>query len=136
MPKAHDIGPLFVQVTNFPYEWGKKVLVRGWTQEIEPPYRTSKPFIVRLPSYKALVFGRWTGTKEEEEALNEVLGRRDLTYEDFTEEAGWVAPPEQVGEESLEDIYSRLGGLDGTFNVHTGQEFDAVAENQRQDTVG
>lgn len=136
MPKVHEIGPLFVQVTNFPYSWGKKVVVRGWTQEIEPPYRTSVPFIVRLPSYKALVFGRWTGTKEEEEALNDVLGRRDLTNEDFSEEAGWVAPPEQAGEESLESLYTRLGSVDGALDVHIGQEFDGLAEDQRQNTVG
>lgn len=130
MPKAHDIGPLFVQVTNFPYKWGFKVVVRGWTQEIEPPYRTSKPFIVRLPFYKAIVLGRWTGTKDEEKALNEVLGRRDLTYDDFTEEAGWVAPPDSVGEESLEDIYSRLGGMDGAFDVYYRQKLNDMAKEQ------
>ena len=118
MPKAHDIGPLFVQVTKFPYKWGFKLLVRGWTQEIEPPYRTSKPFIVRLPFYKALVFGRWTGIKNEEDALNDALGRRDLTYDDFTEEAGWVAPPDSDREESLEDINARLSGMDGALDVH------------------
>ena len=75
MPKAHDIGPLFVQVTNFPYKWKFKLFTRGWTQEIEPPYRTSKPFIVRLPFYKAVVFGKWTGTKTEEHALNDALAK-------------------------------------------------------------
>lgn len=129
MPKAHDIGPLFVQVTNFPYKWGYKLAVRGWTQEIEPPYRTSKPFIIRLPFYKAIVLGRWTGRKNEEEALNGALGRRDLTYDDFTEEKGWVPAPDQNREESLENLYSRLGSVDGTFDVYDRQVSDGLAKN-------
>ena len=74
MPKVHKIGPKhFVQLTNFPFKWGFKFFVRGWTQEIEYPFRTSTPFIVRLPRYKALVFGKWTGTKNEEEALSNYI---------------------------------------------------------------
>ena len=121
MPKVHNIGPVFVQVTKFPYEWGSKVVVRGWTQEIEEPYRTSKPYIVRLPKYKALVFGRWNGMKDEEEALNGALERRDVTYDDFTEEAGWTAP-EQGGETSIKDLNSRFDFMDGAVDVHIGKE--------------
>lgn len=117
MPKAHNIGPLFVQVTKFPYEWGSKLIVRGWTQEIEEPYRTSNPFIVRLPNYKALVLGRWTGIKDEEEALNSALGRRDVTYDDFTEEAGWTPAPDSDREESVDNFHPRLDSLDGALDV-------------------
>lgn len=132
MPKVHNIGPLFTQVTNFPYEWGSKIVTRGWTQEIEPPYRTSKPFIVRLPRYKAIVFGKWTGTKTEEEALNDALARRDLTYEDFTEEAGWTPAPNSNREESFEDIYSRLDSMDGALDVHDWQIYYRMATQQQQ----
>lgn len=132
MPKVHNIGPLFTQVTNFPYEWGSKIVTRGWTQEIEPPYRTSKPFIVRLPRYKAIVFGKWTGTKTEEEALNNALARRDLTYEDFTEEAGWTPAPNSNREESFEDIYSRLDSMDGALDVHDWQIYYRMATQQQQ----
>jgi len=127
MPKVHDIGPAFVQVTNFPYQWGKKLVVRGWTQEIEEPFRTAKPFIVRLPKYKALVFGKWTGATTEEAALNGALERRDVTYEDFTEEAGWTAP-DSGGEESLEDFYARLSSMDGTLDVHDWQVYYHLAK--------
>ena len=45
MPKVHNIGPKhFIQLIDFPVIWGYKVVVRGWTQEIEEPFRTSKPF--------------------------------------------------------------------------------------------
>jgi hypothetical protein len=121
MPKVHNIGPVFVQVTNFPYKWDCKFIVRGWTQEIQEPYRTSEPYIVRLPKYKALVFGRWNGMKNEEEALNGALERRDVTYDDFTEEAGWTAP-EQSGETSIQNLNSRFDLMDGAVNVHIGKE--------------
>jgi hypothetical protein len=118
MPKVHNIGPVFVQVTKFPYEWGSKVVVRGWTQEIEEPFRTSKPFILRLPKFKALVCGRWTGVKDEEEALSVALETREVTYDDFTEEAGWTPAPDSDREEGGEDFNTRLGAMDGTLNVH------------------
>jgi len=128
MPKVHNIGPIFVQVTKFPYEWGSKVVVRGWTQEIEEPFRTSKPFILRLPKFKALVCGRWTGLKTEEEALSVALETREVTYEDFTEEAGWTPAPDTDSEESVEDIYARLDSVDGTFNVHDWQMYYRLAK--------
>jgi hypothetical protein len=108
MPKVHKFGPNhFVQITNFPYEWGHKWVSRGWTQEIEEPYRTATPLILRLPRYKALVLGRWTGfVEDEEEALNTALSRRDLTYDDFREEAGWTPPPDETSEEDFWDIHS------------------------------
>ena len=118
MPKAHNIGPAFVQLTNFPYKWGKKIAVRGWTQEIEEPFRTANPLIVRLPFYKALVFGKWTGMKSEEEALNGALGRRDLTYNDFTEEAGWTPAPDSNREASINGLHSRFNNMDGAVDVH------------------
>ena len=128
MPKVHNIGPVFVQVTKFPYEWGSKVVVRGWTQEIEEPFRTSNPFILRLPKFKALVCGRWTGIKNEEEALTGALETREVTYDDFTEEAGWTPAPDTDSEESVEDIYARLDSVDGTFNVHDWQMYYRLAK--------
>ena len=128
MPKVHNIGPVFVQVTKFPYEWGTKVVVRGWTQEIEEPFRVSKPFILRLPKFKALVCGRWTGLKTEEEALSVALETREVTYDDFTEEAGWTPAPDTNSEESVEDIYARLDSVDGTFNVHDWQMYYRLAK--------
>ena len=128
MPKVHNIGPAFVQVTNFPYVWGNKVIVRGWTQEIEEPFRTSKPVIVRLPRYKALVFGIWNGFKEEEEALNGALGRRDVTYDDFTEEAGWTPAPDKDREASSESLNPRFAFMDGAVDVHDWQTSYGMAK--------
>ena len=129
MPKVHEIGKTrFIQVIDFPVKWGWKIVVRGWTQEIEEPFRTSKPFILRLPKFKALVCGRWTGLKTEEEALSVALETREVTYEDFTEEAGWTPAPDTDSEESVEDIYARLDSVDGTFNVHDWQVYYRLAK--------
>ena len=131
MPKVHNIGPVFVQVTKFPYDWGSKVVVRGWTQEIEEPFRTSKPLILRLPNYKALVCGRWTGIKDEEEALSGALETREVTYDDFTEEAGWTPAPDSDREEGGEDFNTRLGAMDGTLNVHDWEMHLRLAEESK-----
>ena len=134
MPKVHQIGAKrFIQYTNFPFKWGWKVVVRGWTQEIEPPYRESKPLILRLPFYKALVFGKWIGTKTEENALNDALSRRDLTYEDFTEEKGWTPAPDSDREASLENLYPRFNTMDGAFNVHDWQIYYRMATESRSE---
>ena len=131
MPKVHNIGPVFVQVTKFPYEWGSKVIVRGWTQEIEEPFRTSKPFILRLPKFKALVCGRWTGVKDEEEALSGALETREVTYDDFTEEAGWTPAPDSNREEGSENFNTRLGAMDGTLDVHDWEMYLRLAEKPK-----
>ena len=128
MPKVHNIGPVFVQVTRFPYEWGNKLVVRGWSQEIEEPYRTATPFIVRLPKYHGLVLGRWGAMKEEEEALSGALARREVTYDDFTEEAGWTPATESNRETSVEGLYSRFDFMDGAVNVYDWQTHLDMAE--------
>lgn len=129
MPKVHNIGKQhFVQLIKLPVEWGNKVVVRGWTQEIEEPFRTAAPFIVRLPKYRALVIGKWTGSKTEYEALNSAIQRRDLTYDDFTEEAGWTPAPDQDREAGIDDTDSGLGDVDGAVDVRNWQTYYNMAK--------
>jgi hypothetical protein len=105
MPKVHHIGKQrFTQLIDFPVKWGWKLAVRGWTQEIEEPYRTAAPIIVRLPFHKAVVFGKWTGQLDEETALNNAMQGRVLSDEDFEE--GWQPPAYQATEESSWDLYA------------------------------
>lgn len=55
------------------------VVDKGHTQEIEWPYRTGASLVVRIPFTKqAVVLGRWTGSKDEEQALSEAIGVREL----------------------------------------------------------
>lgn len=102
MPKVHNIGSQrFLQYIDFPVKWGWKLAVSGWTQEIDEPFRTAKPLIIRMPAHKALVIGKWNGQLNEEEALETAIQGRVLKDEDFQE--GWTAPAHQVGATSIED---------------------------------
>jgi hypothetical protein len=106
MPKVHDIGKTrFIQILeNYRVEWGWRFIVRGWTQEIEPPFRSAKPLIVRLPKDKALVYGRWVAQLTEEEALNQAIQGRVLSDEDFEE--GWTPAPDEAAEEDFWHLHS------------------------------
>jgi hypothetical protein len=108
MPQTHDIAKkFFVQhLTNYHAEWNGKRLVRGWSQEIEPPYRTSAPFLLRLRSGHVLVFGMWSGKVSEEVAMDRAVQRRDLTDNDFREEAGWTPAPDETPEEDSWYLYA------------------------------
>ena len=103
MPRTHNIGTkIFVQFIDFPVEWKYKIVVRGWTQEIKFPFRTAKPFIFRLPFYKAFVIGWWSGNQPDEEtALNNAMQGRVLKDEDFEE--GWTPPAYKNGEKGVWD---------------------------------
>lgn len=102
MPKAHNIGTeRFVQVIKQPLTWGSKLVVHGWTQEIEEPFRFATPIMVRLPLSRILVLGKWQGTKSEDEALNSAVSRRDVTYDDFKKEKGWTPAPNEDTETYL-----------------------------------
>jgi hypothetical protein len=105
MPKIHEIGPShFVQFIDFPVDWGLKFWVKGWTQEIDKPFRTAAPVIIRLPFHKALVVGKWTGKVEDEtEALMRATEWRIASYDDFQEEAGWTPAAWKADEEGRED---------------------------------
>ena len=133
MPKVHSVGPLFVQLIDLPVQWGNKICVRGWTQEIEPPFRIATPLLVRLPKYRALALGKWvTSNLDEEDALNSALQRRDVTYDDFTEEAGW-ADPDSYREKSSDALNSGPDRLDGTGDVHHRKTPEPVDKESRPD---
>ena len=107
MPKVHNIGKQYFaqRLTNYKVTWGWKIAVKGWTQEIEYPFRTATPWIVRLPGSNAVVFGKWSGnSRDEEEALNRAMQGRVLKDEDFEE--GWTAPAYKATEEDIWDIYT------------------------------
>jgi hypothetical protein len=103
MPKVHNIGKNhFVQYFRLPADWKGKFMVRGETQEIEEPFRTSTPLMLRLPFYRVLVLGKWTGYQPDEEtALNSAMQGRVLKDEDFQE--GWTAPAYKTPNEDIWD---------------------------------
>ena len=100
--KTHDLGPFYLQLIWAPYEWNNKRVVRGWSQETDEPFRTSTPLLLRLPGYRALVLGKWTG-RADQTKIDEIIGLRVAQEHEFTEEAGWAPPPREDREEMPED---------------------------------
>jgi hypothetical protein len=101
MAKTHQIGKqYFVQYLGYyPAAWNKRLAVTGWTQEIDEPFRMGDTLIVRLPFKKAVAFGKWTGTLNEEQALSRAIEERVLRDEDFQE--GWEPPAYKAPEEDF-----------------------------------
>ena len=73
----------------------------------------------------------WRFKSGEEEALNSALSRRDLTYDDFTEEAGWTPAPDSDREESGKDSHIRLDNVDGAVDVHDWKAYYGLAETEQ-----
>ena len=105
MPKVYNIGKkYFVQYFRYPAKWGYKVVVKGDAQEIQPPFRMAQPYMIRLPFYRTLVLGKWSGSQPDEEtALNYAMQGRVLADEDFDKEKGWQPAPDQNSEEGIWD---------------------------------
>jgi hypothetical protein len=84
-----------------------------------------------LPKYKALVLGKWNGMLNEEEALSGALERREVTYDDFTQEKGWTPATDSNREASGNDIDSRLDYMDGAVNVYIRKALDEMAKESK-----
>jgi hypothetical protein len=70
--------------------------------------------------------------KNEEEALSGALETRDVTYDDFTEEAGWTPAPDTHRETSGDTLHSRFAFMDGAIDVHDWQtNYDVAKESER-----
>jgi hypothetical protein len=83
VPKVHDIGSKFY-VHRMAYPSTKFPLSeRGFTQEIDFPYRDGKCLVVRIPlTRQAVCVGVWGDDRDEEEALTDALRARTLTDEE------------------------------------------------------
>lgn len=77
MPPVHQIGKKrFIQTMDYP-STDFPIIDRGYTQEIEWPYRKGDSLVLRIPfARKALVVGKWVGTVDEQDALETAVGAR------------------------------------------------------------
>jgi hypothetical protein len=72
MPETHDMGPLFAHTVNL--KPGTPFIHRAPTDEIQPPYRRSNSFIIKIWPGKGIVLGRWRHTwRNESDALYTAL---------------------------------------------------------------
>lgn len=74
-----SIGPLYGQVIVYPHHKPLPIVERGWTHEIEEPYRRGSCLVFRFPFAKhAIALGVWREKQEEEQALTAALWGRHL----------------------------------------------------------
>ena len=74
-----NIGPLYVTALKYPHRKPLPVVEKGWTNEIEEPFRKGSCLVLRLPFTKpALVVGWWGPEQEEDDALTAAIWGRKL----------------------------------------------------------
>lgn len=84
MSMAHDIGPLYVQLIPYPLRGLWPLVEVGETNEIEPPYRTGRALVIRIPGKRAIVIGLWRGgAGDEERSLRRALRMREIDGDDW-----------------------------------------------------
>jgi hypothetical protein len=74
------LGPLYVQKLEYPHRNPLPVVEKGWTHEIDEPYRKGSCLVFRLPFTKpGFAFGIWTvAAQSEDEALTAAIWGRHL----------------------------------------------------------
>lgn len=79
MPTVHDIGSKHY-LHRMQYPSRKFPLAeRGFSQEIDFPYRSGECVVVRLPlTRQALVLGTWGEPHDETDALTAAIGARRM----------------------------------------------------------
>jgi hypothetical protein len=83
------LGPLYVQKLEYPHRNLLPVVEKGWTHEIDEPYRKGSCLVFRVPFTKpGFAFGVWTvASQSEDEALTAAIwGRKlDVSVEELLE---------------------------------------------------
>lgn len=80
-----NIGKLYVTSVKYPHRNPLPVVEKGWTYEIDEPWRKGSCLVFRLPCVKqAVALGIWGESLDEETALSGALWSREL--ETTTEE--------------------------------------------------
>lgn len=74
-----NIGPIYVTGLKYPHRKLLPVIEKGWTHEIEEPFRRGSCLVFRLPfTHPALVIGWWGPEQNEDEALTAAVWGREL----------------------------------------------------------
>jgi hypothetical protein len=74
-----SVGPLYVQIIKYPHRKTLPIVEKGWTHEIDEPFRKGSCLVFRLPFTKPGFVIGWFGEPQDEiEALTAALWGRDL----------------------------------------------------------
>jgi len=83
-----NIGSLYGQIIKYPHRNALPIVEKGWTNEIDEPYRKGSCLVFRLPFTKpGLVIGWFGRAQDETEALTAAIWGRelDVTLEELLE---------------------------------------------------
>lgn len=80
MARTHDMGNLYVQQMRYLHRKAAPLIwEKGWTDELEHPFRRGTCIVVRVPCTRVgLVFGHWGPPGNEEDRLNSAVGLREI----------------------------------------------------------
>jgi hypothetical protein len=74
-----SLGNLYVTKLKYPHRKPLPFVEKGWTNEIEEPYRRGSCLVFRIPFTKpGLVLGKWAEPQNEDEALTAAIWGRQL----------------------------------------------------------
>jgi len=80
MPITKNAGSLFTHTMEYPTT-NYPLVEKGYSQEIDHPFRKGTSIVVRIPfTTKAIVFGKWGEIQDEDEALRDAIGARDISF--------------------------------------------------------
>lgn len=79
MPVTHDAGRLYATHMRYLTRKGMPLLERGWSNEIEHPFRRGRCLVLRIPFTKfGIVMGLWGRPGDEDTRLQDAAGMRLL----------------------------------------------------------
>ena len=74
-----NLGPLYGHTLKYPHRHALPIIEKGWTHEIDEPFRRGSCLVFRLPFTKpGLVVGIFGAPQDEDEALTAALWGREL----------------------------------------------------------
>jgi hypothetical protein len=82
------IGPLYVTNVKYPHRKPFPIVEKGWSNEIEFPFRRGSCLVFRLPFTRpGIVIGFWGHAQDEDTALTSaILGREmDVSLDEIWE---------------------------------------------------
>lgn len=74
-----NIGPIYVEKIKYPHRKFLPIVEKGWTHEIEEPYRKGTCLVFRAPFTRTgFVCGKWKLYQDEVDALTGAIWAREL----------------------------------------------------------
>lgn len=83
-----NIGSLYGQVIKYPHRKPLPILEKGWSNEIEEPFRRGSCLVFRIPFTRpGFVLGKWGEEQDEDVALTAAIWGKnlDVTVEELLE---------------------------------------------------